>query len=100
MKNKARLRKIHWSLSPEYLWELFLKQGRRCSFTGMELVFARNYRNNKMQTASLDRIDSAKGYIQGNVQWVHKTVNFMKQALNDENFIDICRKIVDYRSIK
>jgi len=37
-------------------------------------------------TASLDRINSSKGYTLDNVQWVHKTVNIMKQGLSDEDF--------------
>lgn len=44
-------------------------------------------------TASLDRIDSSKGYIEGNVQWVHKYVNVMKWDFSMEEFLDICRKI-------
>jgi len=35
------------------------------------------------------------GYVEGNVQWVHKIVNFMKQALPDNEFINWCRIIVN-----
>jgi hypothetical protein len=45
-------------------------------------------------SASLDRIDSSKGYVKGNVQWTHKTVNIMKQAMSDEELIDWCKVIV------
>ena len=41
-------------------------------------------------------IDSSKGYIKDNVQWVHKDVNFMKQSLPQEKFIDYCRKISNF----
>jgi len=41
-------------------------------------------------TASLDRIDSSKGYIEGNVQWVHKMVNMSKQQYTQEEFINMC----------
>lgn len=41
-------------------------------------------------TLSLDRIDSAKGYSIGNIQWVHKDINYMKQELSDEVFINWC----------
>ena len=30
-------------------------------------------------TASLDRIDSTKGYVRGNIQWVHKDINWFKR---------------------
>jgi len=49
-------------------------------------------------TASLDRINSVRGYEPDNVQWVHKTVNFMKQALSDKELLEWCQKIVDHSS--
>ena len=45
------------------------------------------------QTASLDRIDNSKGYIVGNVQWVHKQVNFMKGTMEQKEFIKFCKLI-------
>lgn len=44
-------------------------------------------------TASLDRIDSNRGYTQDNVQWVHKDVNKMKMDLNQQIFVELCRAI-------
>jgi hypothetical protein len=46
-------------------------------------------------TASLDRIDSSKGYEEGNIQWVHKHINFMKRTYSQEYFIDMCKKVAD-----
>jgi hypothetical protein len=48
-------------------------------------------------TASLDRINSKKGYTKDNVQWVHKWINFMKQDLDEEEFITFCEAIVNYK---
>lgn len=44
-------------------------------------------------TASLDRIDSSRGYEIDNIQWVHKDVNKMKMGLSQNEFIDICKII-------
>lgn len=44
-------------------------------------------------TASLDRIVSTKGYVEGNVQWVCKMVNIMKNVYDQEDFINMCKKI-------
>jgi hypothetical protein len=51
-------------------------------------------------TASLDRIDSSKGYIEGNLQWVHKDVNIMKMDLSQVEFIDYCVKVALYSGDK
>lgn len=46
-------------------------------------------------TASLDRIDSSKGYVEGNVQWVHKDVNYIKQDLEESYFKKLCKLITE-----
>jgi hypothetical protein len=46
-------------------------------------------------TASLDRIDSSKGYFKGNVQWIHKDLNVMKMDLTEEKFIDYCKLVYE-----
>ena len=46
-------------------------------------------------TASLDRIDSSKGYVEGNVQWVHKMINMSKQQYSQEEFIDMCKAVAN-----
>ncbi len=42
-----------------------------------------------------DRIDSCVGYVPGNVQWVHRTVNFIKRDLPDDEFIEWCKQIAE-----
>lgn len=95
----ARSRNYEYSLTNEYIWELFLKQERKCALSGVELKFSAEYGKSKnriaLQNASLDRIDSSKGYIEGNVQWVHKDVNQMKMDLDQDYFINLCKKIAE-----
>ena len=88
-----------FNITAEYIWELFIKQNRKCALSGVEIWFAKTSMNigKDKNTASLDRIDSTKGYIEGNVQWVHKWVNIMKRNMTDDQFIDFCQKVVDYR---
>lgn len=78
-----------FSITIEELWERFLKQNRQCALTGIELTFG------KKQTASLDRIDSDKGYIPGNIQWVHKDLNIMKNNFNTEKFLGYCKLVCE-----
>jgi len=37
---------------------------------------------------------------EGNVQFVHKDINFMKQSLSQEDFIYYCKKISKYNKGK
>lgn len=91
---RAKKRGLEFSLTQEWLWNLYLKQDRKCAITNVPIKFdetgTRKYYN---QTASLDRIDSSKGYTEDNVQWVHKAINFMKQALEQQEFIELCNLV-------
>lgn len=89
IKNAANRRKIEFNISPEYIQELFNKQNRKCIYTDIELNFVK-FNKKSLQTASLDRINSNKGYIEGNVQWVHKSINMMKMLLSHDKFIELC----------
>ena len=39
------------------------------------------------------KIESDKGYVEGNVMWVHKDVNYMKMDLSLDRFIYLCKKV-------
>ena len=90
-KQRAEKRNIEFDITPEYLGNLLEKQNYKCVLSGLPLDFhsTKNYSG----TASLDRIDSSKGYVIGNLQWVHRSVNFMKGSLPQSDFIAICRLI-------
>lgn len=92
----AKKRNFEFNITIEQIWELFIKQERKCALSGDEIFFAKNSYDRNNQTASLDRIDSSKGYIEGNLQWVHKQVNFMKQELEDSVLIEWCKKIYEH----
>ncbi len=102
LKKGAIKRDLPFEITVQEAWALFLEQGRKCALTGWELKFATTGSTlypNTIQTASLDRIDSNKGYIAGNVQWVHKDVNMAKQAKSDIEFIELCKAVVSFRLI-
>lgn len=85
-------RKLELNITKEYVWNLFLEQEKKCALSGIELKFPDKWKD-KSYTASLDRIDSSKGYIEKNVQWVHKDINLMKNKFNNEYFIKMCKLI-------
>ena len=95
LKFSALKRKITWDLDGWYLMNLFEKQNRQCAISGYDIVFCETTERPNEQTASLDRIDSSKGYLEGNVQWVHKDVNKMKWDLDQDTFIKWCKIITE-----
>lgn len=97
----AKKRGFLFDLTVEYGWELFLKQNSKCAISGVPIGFPTNRRKNgSLQTASLDRIDSDKGYVIGNVWWVHKDVNRMKSDFSLESYVDFCEKIAQFQKTK
>lgn len=94
----ARYRTLECDITPESVWNLFLQQDCRCALSGIPLRFNQPGEQQTMTTASLDRIDSSKGYIKGNVQWVHKIVQKMKWELSQEAFVQMCRLVSNNRS--
>ena len=93
IKQTAKKRDIPFETTIEEVWELFLKQEKKCALTGIPLVLGQRAR--EYGTASLDRIDSNKGYILDNLQWVHKDINFMKQDLPLTSFLEYCKLITE-----
>lgn len=96
----ANTRKIPFKISIEYAWELFQKQNCKCALSGVELGFwIKNNTNEdkRVQTASLDRIDPKLGYVEGNVQWIHKELNRMKMKNQQYEFINWCKLVTQHQ---
>lgn len=91
-RTQAKIHGREFQLTKEYLWEIFQKQNGKCALTGIDLKFASTARSGD-GNASIDRIDSSKDYIEGNIQWVHKDINYMKQEYDQEYFINMCNLI-------
>lgn len=87
---RSKLRK-KWQndLDDEFLHSIWEKQDGKCALTGRELTYEANH----PFTASIDRIDSSKGYLRDNVQLVGKVINIMKSDLPQDDFIEICKVI-------
>ena len=91
LKKSANARNIKFdeNLNEKYLWNLFLKQKRKCKLSGIELCFGTSNKNERT-TASLDRINPNLGYTKGNLQWIFRDINFMKWRLQNDEFIKLC----------
>jgi predicted DNA-binding protein YlxM (UPF0122 family) len=95
LSKKAEARGLIWGISREYAENIFEKQNNCCALSGIPLIFARR-RDTQNTTASLDRIDSNYGYIEGNVQWTHKHINSMKLIHSQTYFIELCKAVAEF----
>lgn len=88
VRGNAAKREIPFEITALEAYAILEKQNFQCSLTGLSLTL-RPHCN-----CSLDRIDSTKGYVKGNIQWVYKPVNNMKWKLTEEEFVRLCRLVV------
>lgn len=88
------------NLTIENLKELWDSQNGICKYTKLNMILQPSARShNKKEyhprNASLDRIDSSKGYIKGNIEFVCMAVNYAKNDFTKKemlNFFDQIRK--------
>lgn len=65
-----------------------------CNICGDKLRFVKSFHQApENQNASLDRIDSSKGYIKGNLQWLCWSCNHHKNDTPHDDFIQMCRNV-------
>lgn len=99
LQTSAKYRNHDFEISYEYATQIIEQQNFRCALSGqpITLISEGGYRRHK-QTASIDRKDNDKGYVEGNVQWVHKDINKMKHALTEERFIEMCTAVAQHKN--
>jgi hypothetical protein len=85
-------RGYQWDLTPEYVISMYEEQEGLCALTGWPIGWADR---GLTATVSIDRIDSQEGYIQGNVQLLHKDVNRAKQQYSQEYFVSMCKAVAE-----
>ncbi len=90
-----------FEITIQYAWDLFCKQNKKCAISGLDIWFGKTAREiqHGATTASIDRINNNEGYIVGNIHWVHKDINLMKQKFSMEKFLEYCRLIVEANPI-
>lgn len=86
----AAARNLPWLLTEK---EMFSSYTGKCALSGWDI--STDY---KKCTASLDRIDSSKGYELCNVQWVHTMVNMCKNKYDSDKFIAMCKAVAETKS--
>jgi len=101
IKSGALDRGINFDITVDEAYDLFLIQNGKCALTGKDMhLYSRRKMHEQVspqidQYASLDRIDSSKGYTIDNVQWVKKKINLLKMAFSQGEFIELCCEVAD-----
>ena len=99
-EHMGRIRKRHkeYDVTVEYLKSVWDSQNGQCPYTGVKLILKDFTKKDidPMFLASVDRIDSDKGYIKGNIQWVSAPINYLKSNLTHNQVIDMCKKIQEF----
>jgi len=96
---KRRDKEINITL--DVLKEVWEKQNGICPYSGITLILPEDNNLNIIhitQRASLDRIDSSKGYIIDNIQFVSTPINLMKQEMSDIETKEFLNQISTFTS--
>ena len=89
-RTRAKAMNRQFAIEIEDLTLIWTEQNRICNMSGLEMSTEIGGGNDK---ASLDRIDSSKGYIKGNLQFVVAPLNSLKGNLDKAEFIELCKRV-------
>ena len=85
---------LEHSIDLEYIRGLYYGQEGKCALSGIIMtIIGERGSDDYWKSVSLDRINSSKGYVEGNVQLVCTGVNYMKKDMSDSTFISFCKKV-------
>jgi hypothetical protein len=93
LRSKAIKRKNN-CISIDKLEEIWNKQNGKCALTDWDMTMILG-KGNINTNASIDRIDSQKNYVEGNVQFVCRAINSFKSNMKEEDLIHLCKAIIN-----
>lgn len=81
----------------KYLKKLWENQNGICPYTGVRMILPESTNHHQfihsLKKASLDRIDSSKGYVKGNVEFVCVFINLAKNSYPKEEVLGFLKEI-------
>ncbi len=95
IEKAAENRSVLFNVSIKDLYDKWQKQNGKCALSNIPLTISPVEKGKVITTASLDRIDSSKGYVKENIQWVHKHINVMKLNHVQDYFIELCKAVAE-----
>jgi len=100
-KRRSESEKWNFDIDLEYLSKIWDSQRGTCAISGQQIIAPRTTSTvddklvPRWRKASLDRIDSSKPYIRGNVQFVSMMANYAKSDGTIYDLIKLCSGIVN-----
>ena len=86
-KTRAKKKGMEFDLDKDFITKLLHGTEYKCQVTGETMTLESNgYDERNLNKASLDRINSSKGYTKDNVRFVCWAVNMMKSNLTEDQF--------------
>jgi len=98
-KHRAKIKKLEFDIDEEFINKLLIEQDYKCKYSGQPLdTTSIGSENTKMNinSMSIDRIDSKKGYTKDNVALTVSIVNTMKNELTETDFLNYVKILYDY----
>lgn len=80
-----------FNLTEEYMYNLFKKQKGCCALSNVPMEI----NGNTNLRLSIDKIEHTEGYVEGNVQWTIFAVNRAKGDLTNDDFIKLCKLVIE-----
>lgn len=98
-------RNTNISITPKELDEIYIKQFGRCAISKKDLTFyynkpikyinsIKNIRKINDFNVSIARIDNNRAYTRENIQLIACRINLMKNTMSNNQFIELCSKVV------
>lgn len=95
IKKRCELRKVEFTITADYLRQLFENQGGKCALTGWDMEPRYSGSGTVARTITVDRIDPNNGYVEGNVRLLCFAANNAKYTWTDDQFVELCKAVVD-----
>ena len=101
---KRRVNKGETDLTLEFLRDIWKRQQGICPLTGWSISLpegsSKPGNNSSIYRASLDRIDSSKGYIKDNVRFIAIIANYCKHSFSDDEVKLFCKAVVENNNLE
>jgi hypothetical protein len=97
MRKKFKKTSFDMDIDVEYLKKLWESQNGICPYTKFKMILppttTQYQKTHSLEKASLDRVDSSKGYIRGNVEFVCFFINLAKNSYSKETMLNLISRI-------